>query len=239
MHTEVDGRSYVHAATSTYGASGLAGVWAEENTREALYAALRRKETFATSGPRIRLRFFAGYGFEDGISQVPDAVARAYASGVAMGSELPASVGEAPGFLIWALADAQSAPLQRLQIVKGWQDAAGETFEAVYDVACSGGAPVDPGTHRCPDNGARVDLSDCSISPEAGGAQLRALWRDPEFEPGARAFYYARVLENPTCRWSTWDALRAGVAPRSDLPKTIQERAWSSPIQYRAGRDGS
>jgi hypothetical protein len=239
MHTEVDGRSYIHAATATYGASGLAGVWAEENTREALYSALRRKETFATSGPRIRLRFFAGYGFDAELPEAPDAVARAYASGVAMGSELPASLGEAPGFLIWALADAQSAPLQRLQVVKGWQDAAGETFEAVYDVACSGGAPVDPGTHRCPDNGARVDLSDCSISPEAGGAQLRALWRDPEFEPGTRAFYYARVLENPTCRWSTWDALRAGVAPRSDLPKTIQERAWSSPIQYRAGRDGS
>jgi hypothetical protein len=239
MHTEVDGRSYVHAATATYGASGLAGVWAEENTREALYAALRRKETFATSGPRIRLRFFAGYGFEDGLPEAPDVVARAYAGGVTMGSDLPASTGEAPGFLVWALADPQSAPLQRLQIVKGWLGADGETFEAVYDVACSSGAPVDPSTNRCPDNGARVDPSDCSISPEVGGAQLRALWRDPEFEPGARAFYYARVLENPTCRWSTWDALRAGVAPRSDLPRTIQERAWSSPIQYRAVRDGS
>jgi hypothetical protein len=123
--------------------------------------------------------------------------------------------------------------LQRLQIVKGWVDSQGETFEVVYDVACSGGAPVDPDTHRCPDDGARVDLSNCSIPRDAGDAQLSALWRDPDFDAGQRAFYYARVLENPTCRWSTWDALRAGVPPRSDLPKTIQERAWSSPIQYR------
>ena len=94
--------------------------------------------------------------------------------------------------------------------MKGWVDSAGETFEVVYDVACSGGASVDPDTHRCPDNGARVDLSDCGISRDVGAAQLQTLWRDPAFDPGQRAFYYARVLENPTCRWSTWDALRAG-----------------------------
>jgi hypothetical protein len=230
---EVDGETYLHSATPTYGASGLAGVWAEENTREAIYEAFRRKETFATSGPRIRLRFFAGYDFEADLLNAPDAVARAYAAGVTMGSPLPARAGRAPRFLLWALADPQSAPLQRLQIVKGWVDSQGETFEVVYDVACSGGAPVDPDTHRCPDDGARVDLSNCSIPRDAGDAQLSALWRDPDFDAGQRAFYYARVLENPTCRWSTWDALRAGVPPRSDLPKTIQERAWSSPIQYR------
>ena len=232
MRKEVDGKTYLESATPTYGASGLAGVWAEENTREAIYEAFRRKETFATSGPRIRLRFFAGYDFEDEWLDASDVVARAYAAGVTMGGDLPARTGGAPRFLLWALADAQGAPLQRLQIVKGWVDSEGETFEVVYDVACSGGASVDPDTQRCPDNGARVDLSDCGISRDAGAAQLQTLWRDPAFDPGQRAFYYARVLENPTCRWSTWDALRAGVLPRSDLPKTIQERAWSSPIHY-------
>ena len=232
MSKEVDGETYLESANPTYGASGLAGVWAEENTREAIYEAFRRKETFATSGPRIQLRFFAGYDFEEELLNAPDVVARAYAAGVTMGGDLPARTGAAPRFLLWALADAQGAPLQRLQIVKGWVASEGETFEVVYDVACSDGASVDPDTHRCPDNGARVDLSDCAISRDVGAAQLRTLWRDPAFDPGQRAFYYARVLENPTCRWSTWDALRAGVSPRSDLPKTIQERAWSSPIHY-------
>jgi len=228
--TEVDGETYIESATPTYGASGLAAVWAEENTREAIYAAFRRKETFATSGPRIQLRFFAGYDFEDELLDAADVVASAYTAGVTMGGDLPARAGGAPRFLLWALADATSAPLQRLQIVKGWVDSHGETFERVYDVACSGRASIDPDTHRCPDNGARVDPTDCSISRDAGAAQLRTLWRDPDFAPSQRAFYYARVLENPTCRWSTWDALRAGVPPRSDLPKTIQERAWTSPI---------
>ncbi|MBW2401612.1 MAG: DUF3604 domain-containing protein, partial [Deltaproteobacteria bacterium] len=230
--TEVDGKTYLGAATPTYGASGLAAVWAEENTREAIYQAFRRKETFATSGPRIKLRFFAGYDFDDALSETPEPIARAYAEGVTMGSDLPARSGDAPGFLLWALADANAAPLQRLQIIKGWVDSEGETFELVYDVACSGGSSVDPDTHRCPDNGARVDLSDCSISGN-GAAELRTVWRDPQFNPDERAFYYARVLENPTCRWSTWDALRADVPPRSDMAKTLQERAWSSPINYR------
>ncbi|MBW2394432.1 MAG: DUF3604 domain-containing protein [Deltaproteobacteria bacterium] len=228
---EVDGETYLQGPTETFGASGLTGVWAEENTRDAIYESFRRKETFATSGPRIRLRFFAGYGFGDDLLEAPDAVARAYADGVSMGSQLPAAAGEAPGFLLWALADPTGTPLQRLQIVKGWVDTEGETFETVYDVACSGGASVDPETNRCPDNGAGVDLSDCSTTGGAGDTQLRTLWRDPDFSQSDRAFYYARVLENPTCRWSTWDALRAGVSPRSDLAKTLQERAWTSPIQ--------
>ena len=121
------------------------------------------------------------------------------------------------------------AELQRLQIIKGWLDA-GQTQEAVYDVACAGGAAVDPETHRCPDNGATVDLTDCSVTADVGAAELLSLWRDPDFDPKQRAFYYVRVLENPTCRWSTWDAIRAETAPRPDLATTIQERAWSSPI---------
>ena len=232
---EVDDESYVETATPTYGASGLAAVWAEENTRDSIYEAFRRKETFATSGPRIQLRFFAGYGFSDERLDSPDGVARAYANGVTMGGDLPAEAGQEPSFILWALSDALGAPLQRMQIIKGWLDAEGETFERVYDVACSGGDAVDPTTHRCPDNGAGVDLSDCSYSRAEGAGQLHTHWRDPDFDPSERAFYYARVLENPTCRWSTWDSIRAGVSPRSDLAVTIQERAWSSPIHYLAG----
>jgi len=169
-----------------------------------------------------------------------DGIERAYAQGVTMGGTLsPTSSTDdeqvvqssAPGFIVMASADPESAPLQRLQIVKGWVDADG-THEKVIDVACASGAKVNLETNRCPDNGAKVDISDCSINAGTGSAQLSALWHDPEFRPEQRAFYYARAIENPTCRWSTWDAIRAGVAPRPDLHRTIQERAWSSPIHY-------
>jgi len=229
--TEVDGETFVGGAQPTFGASGLAAVWAEENTREAIYAAFRRKETFATSGPRMRLRFFAGYGLPDDLLETADGVAQAYATGVAMGADLGPGEG-APQFALWAQADASSAPLQRLQVIKGWIDAAGETHEEVIDVACAGGVAVNPTSKRCPDNGARVDLSDCSISASTGDTQLRTVWTDPDFDASERAFYYARVLENPTCRWNTWDAIRAGTERRTDLKATLQERAWSSPIQY-------
>jgi len=241
---EVDGESFLGGQQNEFGASGLAAVWAEENTREAIYAALRRKETFATSGPRIRLRFFAGYGFPDDLLETPDGVATAYAIGVTMGADLgPSTVGGdivppqsgAPQFAIWAQADANSAPLQRLQIIKGWIDAAGETHEDVIDVACAGGVEVNPATNRCPDNGAMVNLSDCSFSAKTGDTELRTVWTDPNFDASERAFYYARILENPTCRWNTWDAIKAGTVPRSDLAATLQERAWSSPIQYVPG----
>jgi hypothetical protein len=229
--TEVDGKTFVGGAQPTFGASGLAAVWAEENTRQAIYAALRRKETFATSGPRMQLRIFAGYGLPEDLMQRADGVAQAYASAVTMGADLSPGEG-APQFATWALADANSAPLQRLQIIKGWIDTEGETHEQVFDVACAGGATVNPATNRCPDNGATVDLRDCSISANTGDGELRTVWTDPDFDAGERAFYYARVLENPTCRWSTWDAIRAATEPRSDLAATLQERAWSSPIQY-------
>ncbi len=224
-------RDYFNSASRTFGSAGLAGVWAEENTREAIYNAFRRRETFATTGPRIRVRFFAGFDFREDILGRKDRVAQAYAEGVTMGSDLEAREGAVPVFLVWAMGDPGSAPLQRLQIIKGWVED-GDLMERVYDVACSDGLEVDPATHRCPDNGAKVNLEDCSISADAGDARLQAFWTDPDFDPGRRAFYYARVLENPTCRWSTWDAVRAGVRPRSDLKKTIQERAWSSPIWY-------
>jgi hypothetical protein len=228
---EVGGKDYVTFATRTFGTAGLTGVWAEENTRDSIYSAFRRKETFATTGPRIRVRFFAGFDLADDILNSKYMVARAYAKGVAMGSDLPSHEGAVPSFLVWAERDPLSAALQRVQIIKGWVED-GTPMERVYDVACSDGLEVDPATHRCPANGAEVNLEDCSITADVGDAQLKALWTDPDFDPGRRAFYYVRVLENPTCRWSTWDAIRAGVEPRADLKKTIQERAWSSPIWY-------
>lgn len=234
MVEEVDGESYLDFSGYKYwGASGIAGVWAEENTREAIYSALRRKETFATSGTRIKLRFFAGYNFAKDQLNSTSLISEAYASSVSMGGTLPAQGSLQPTFLIWAMADPNTAPLQRMQIVKGWLEQ-GKHREQVYDVACSDNLPVDPTTHRCPDNNARVNLSDCSITANVGAAELKTLWKDPDFVSGQEAFYYTRVLENPVCRWSTWDAIRNRESPRKDIPATIQERAWSSPIWYSA-----
>ena len=233
---EVDGESYLGSQQTEFGASGLAAVWAEENTRESIYAALRRKETFATSGPRMRVRLFAGYDLPKDLTKRSDGVAYAYANGVPMGANLDStSKSGAPRFAIWAQADANSAPLQRLQIIKGWIDAAGETHEDVIDVACADGVAVNPETNRCPDNAATVNLSDCTYKARTGSAELSSTWTDPNFDVSERAFYYARVLENPTCRWNTWDAISAGTKPRSDIAATLQERAWSSPIQYLPG----
>ena len=137
----------------------------------------------------------------------------------------------APQFLIWALRDPRESWLQRAQIVKGWMEG-GESHERVFDVACSDGLTPDPDSHRCPDNGATVDITDCSTTLDRGATELKTVWQDPTFNQSQRAFYYVRVLQNPTCRWTAWDALRAGVAPREDVAATLQERAWSSPIWY-------
>ncbi|MFT5098058.1 MAG: hypothetical protein ACI9VI_000586 [Candidatus Azotimanducaceae bacterium] len=238
----LDGKEYITGALETFGASGIAGVWAEANTRDAIYDAFRRKETFATSGPRMKIRLFAGYGFDDEMLNDENVIEKAYATGAAMGSEILASPkidgkSDAPSFLVWATRDTRSANLQRLQIIKGWV-VDGEHHEQVFDVACADGGKVDSITHRCTDNGAKVNISDCSISEDLGAPELKTAWTDPDFDSEHQAFYYARVLENPTCRWSTWDAIRAGVAPRSDLHTTIQERAWSSPIWFRPMREG-
>ena len=231
---EVDGKAYMAANVFEYwGASGVAAVWAEDNTRESIYEAFRRKETFATSGPRIRMRFFAGLDYSPDLVNDPMAVSKAYAGGVAMGGDLEGDPAATPVFLVWAMADDSSAPLQRLQVIKGWEQG-GKTHEQIFDVACAGGAEVDPSTHRCPDNGAEVYAEDCSLKEGTGAAELKVVWEDPQFDVNQEAFYYSRALEDPSCRWSTWDALRAGAAPRSDLPRTIQERAWSSPIWYRS-----
>ena len=210
-----------------FGASGLAGVWAEENTRESIYNSMRRKETFGTSGPRLKVRFFAGHD----LPSVNDAelIAKSYSNGVAMGGNLIAEDAQPISFIAWATKDPNSAPLQRLQIIKGWVDA-GEAHEKIYDVACADGLQVDSITHRCPSNGASVDLADCSIARGVGAAELKTRWEDPDYDATQHVFYYVRAIENPTCRWSTWDAIRAGIAPRDDVPATIQERGWSSPI---------
>ena len=223
---------YAQGVPQYWGASGLAGVWAESNTRDAIFDALRRKETFSTSGPHIKVRFFAGYDIDESLLGAPDGIAQAYEKGVPMGADLPAAAQRAPRFFAWAARDVDTVALQRLQMVKGWVED-GAAREAVIDVACSDGGAVDPTTQRCPDNGATVDLGTCSVSAGKGAGELKAVWQDPDFDPAQRAFYYVRVLENPKCRWSTWDAIRAGVPPRPDMHATIQDRAWSSPIWYR------
>ncbi|MCY4504746.1 MAG: DUF3604 domain-containing protein, partial [Hyphomicrobiales bacterium] len=202
-------------------------VWAEDNTREAIYAAFRRKETFGTSGPRLMVRFFAGYNYPSDLADSPRLARLGYARGVPMGGELRARA-LSPDFLVWAVQDADSAPLQRVQVVKGWL-VGNRVQEKIYDVACAGGARPDA-QHRCPDNQARVDISTCSYSAASGASELKTMWRDPDYRPNQAAFYYVRALENPTCRWSTWDALRAQTPPNPDLAATVQERAWSSPI---------
>jgi len=214
---------------------GLAAVWAPENTREAIFDALARRETYATSGPRIGLRFYAGRGIDQAMIDAPDLVQHLEAEAVSMGAVLPSSQrpdqqSESPEFLVWAVRDPMDAPLQRLQMVKGLIDDAGQTHEKVVDIACADGLQVDSATGRCPDNGADVDLATCQFSAGAGDTELKTLWRDPDYGPDQRAFYYVRVLMNPTCRWSSFDAIRLGREPDPSVPATIQERAWSSPI---------
>ena len=230
---EGDEGSYIEAGFNQWGASGLAGVWAEENTRDSLFSAMRRKETFATSGNRMKVRFFGGFDTKDLDLDGEDLVKAAYANSVTMGGEILADGAKVPSFLVWAQRDKKGAPLQRVQIIKGTlSNTDGKPSEEIYDVACSDGAAVDPTTNRCPDNGARVDIETCAFSKNVGSAELKAIWTDPDFNENNRSFYYVRVLENPTCRWSTWDAIRSGFKPREDLHSTIQERAWSSPIWY-------
>lgn len=209
---------------SRWGASGLTGVWAEENTREAIFDAFRRKETFATTGPRIKVRFFAGFDYPDNLITSPDLTQVAYDNGVPMGGDIIGQ-GEVPSFIVWAQRDPNAGALQRAQVVKVTSEG-----EEIFDVACHVGTP-DPDTHRCTDNGASVDLSTCA--PQGDGAgELKVQWTDPTFDPGQYATYYVRVLENPTCRWSTWEAIRNGTPPNPDLVTTIQERAYTSPIWY-------
>ncbi|WP_226667581.1 DUF3604 domain-containing protein [Microbulbifer aggregans] len=214
-----------------FSSGGLAAVWAQENTREAIYAALMRKETYATSGTRMKLRFFGGWDFDETTPESSDWVEQAYRRGVPMGGELPASEGgKTPVFLISAMKDSAGANLDRIQVVKGWIEN-GEQHEAIFDVALSDGRTVgDDG--KVPPVGNTVDPQTATYTNEIGDSQLAAVWRDETFKPEQHAFYYLRVLEIPTPRWSTYDAQALGRKPRADLPVSIQERGWSSPIWY-------
>lgn len=213
----------------TRSAGGLAAIWAEENTRDSLFDAMKRRETYGTSGTRITLRFFGGEKLPADLDQASDAIQKAYQTGTPMGGVLPEATSRVR-FFVWAQRDPFSAPLYKLQMIKGWVDEQG-SHEQVVDIACSDGLEPDEGGH-CPDNGARVDVSSCAYSENVGDSQLTAVWEDTTFQSGQAAFYYVRVLENPTCRWSTYDAIRLGVEPRADVPAILRERAWSSPIWY-------
>lgn len=216
-----------------FSSGGLAGVWAQENTRESIYAAMLRRETFGTTGPQIKVRFFGGwsYGANDVISA--DFVTRGYAKGVPMGATLkgPARK-DAPSFLVWASKAADSGNLDRIQIVKGWLDASGEQQETVYNITWSGDRRLDK-DGKLPPVGNTVNVADASYSNSIGTAELAAFWEDLDFDENQPAFYYVRVLEIPTPRWSTYDAAKLKMPVPGGLPTSIQERAFSSPIWYQ------
>jgi hypothetical protein len=254
--TEPDRKPY-QSILQFHTSGGLAAVWAEENTRDAIFAAMKRREVYATSGPRITLRFFAGWGFGESIASEHEPIAFATAGGVPMGGVLrPAEDDTAsPTFYVAALGDWMSAPLQRIQIIKGWIDADGNTHEKVRDIACADGLEVDPTTLRCPDNGASVDLTTCKPTADSGAMQLMKAWKDPDFDRALGAFYYVRVLQNPTCRWSTYDALprasrRQGseirrsprqpsaTKARNQAPPDLELRSESGDL-WRGGRDSN
>jgi len=213
-------------------ASGLAAVWATENTREAIWDAMARKEVYATTGSRLRVRFFAGwdYTLDDLNSRQP--AFRGYGKGVPMGGDLRPRTGKgAPTFMVYALRDNIGANLDRIQVVKGWLDASGQTYEKVYDVAWSEGRK--PGKDGVvPPVGNTVDVKAANWTNTIGASELGTVWTDPDFDPGQPAFYYARVIEIPTPRWIVYDAFRFGVEIPGDATTTHQERAYTSPIWY-------
>jgi hypothetical protein len=214
-------------------ASGLAAVWATENTREAIFDAMQRKEVYATTGPRISVRMFGGWDFteQDLNSRMPAVVG--YQKGSPMGGDLrvmPAGA-KAPSFMVYALRDPIGANLDRIQIVKGWLDKDGNMREKVYDVAWSGERVADA-NGKVPAVGNTVDVANANWTNSIGAAELATVWTDPSFDPALKAFYYTRVIEIPTPRWSTYDAFRFGVDLPEGVPTSTQERAYSSPIWY-------
>jgi hypothetical protein len=214
------------------GVSGLAGVWAEQNTRESIFDAMRRKETYGTSGVRIKVRLFGGWDYKESVLREADWVKTGYRDGVPMGGDLrPRTGGAAPSFIVWALKDPDDGNLDRIQIVKGWSKN-GELFEKVYDVAWAGDRRPDPRTGKVPAIRSTVDIKNASYTNTVGAVELKKVWRDPDFDPSIHAFYYVRVLQIPTPRWSTYDAKTLGVPVPTRVPPTVQERAWTSPIWY-------
>ena len=214
-------------------ASGYTAIWARENTREELFAALKRREVYATTGTRIVVRFFAGWDYEPGDIHKPAYLDIAYGRGVPMGGDLAAAPeGRAPVFIAAAAKDPDAANLDRIQIVKGWLDAAGNRHEKVYDVALSDGREVDPETGKAAPVGSTVDVSTATYANTIGAPVLAAVWTDPDFDPGEHAFYYARVIEIPTPRWTAYDASFFDIDLPGQIPTTVQDRAYTSPIWY-------
>jgi hypothetical protein len=209
----------------------LTGAWATSNTREAIWDAMKRKETFATSGTRLRVRVFASTNLPADLPARPDMVKRALALGaVPMGGDLPLpKAGQAPQLLVWARKDPDGANLDRIQIIKGWVDAAGQPHEKIIDVVWAGNRRPGP-NGKLPAVGNTVNLKTATYTNSIGAPVLVGLWKDPDFDPSRPTLYYVRVLEIPTPRWSTYDAVRAGLPLLKNVPATIQERAWSSPI---------
>ena len=215
----------------------LTAVWAPRNTREAIWDGLKARETFATSGPRMKVRFFGRLGASESPADAKSLVEDGYAKGVPMGATLKGPGPGAPTFTVWAVKGPNDANLDRIQIVKGWVDAHGEPQDRVFDVAWSGDRK--PGKDgKVPAVGNTVDLTKATWTNTIGSTELMGTWSDPSFDPNQHALYYARVLQIPTPRWSTYDAVRAGLPLLKDVPATVQERAWSSPIWYTptAGR---
>jgi hypothetical protein len=224
------------ASTWMEQASGLAGVWARENTRESLWDAMARKEVYATTGTRMTVRVFAGWDFEPEEVERPDFAAQGYARGVPMGGDLtsPPS-GAAPTFMVRALRDLDGANLDRVQIIKGWLGASGETQERIYDIAVADGRTIgSDGRARTP-VGSTVDLDNATYTNSIGDALLMGYWKDPDFDPAEGAFYYVRVIEIPTPRWTAYDAVRFGIEMPMEVPMTVNERAYTSPIWYTPG----
>jgi hypothetical protein len=217
-------------------ASGYAGVWARENTREALFDAMKRREVYATTGPRMTVRFFGGFDFTADDAQRPQLARVGYAKGVPMGGTLQGNAKgkkKAPSFLVAALKDPLSGNLDRVQIIKGWLDAKGNTHEQVYDVVWSDAEARRPGKKgKLPAVGSTVDVANATWTNDIGASELATVWRDPDFDAKQTAFYYARVIEIPTPRWVAYDAKRFGVEVPEGVPMTTQERAYTSPIWY-------
>jgi len=214
-----------------WGSGGLAGVWAKSNTRESIYDALLRKETFATSGPRISVRFFAGWGFEKAVLSAKDPITIAYEHGIPMGGKLTSGPADlSPSFFVMAMKDPEGANLDRVQIIKAWVDEKGDSSEKVFDVVVSDQRMIDVSAKKIPPVGNTVNIETAQYSNTIGDPSLITVWTDPEFDPLQPALYYARVIEIPTPRWSTYDAITLGVEPMN--PTSIQERAITSAIWY-------
>jgi hypothetical protein len=213
--------------------SGYVGVWARANTRAEIFAAFKRKEVYATTGPRMAVRLFGGWDYAAGDLKAGNWAKAAYAKGVPMGGTLkPAKAGQAPRFLVSALKDPDGANLDRVQIIKGWRGRDGKLHEKIYDVAFAGNRKADPKSGKLPPIGSTVNFKDATYTNSIGAPTLSTLWSDPDFDASVSAFYYVRALEIPTPRWTLYDVVRFKLPPPKDVPLVTQERIYSSPIWY-------